>query len=170
MREPLSVTWRRGRTRRERQCTRRRRRRLSVEKNEDWETNKQTDRQTDSVCVCVWMRLPNISERRRWRHAASFYALSSSLYRHCRHCRLSAGPLKMRECMVNARYEQNCKCRKCRSEPYGTPTRDYTEKALSYLTFFSYTVNQKTGHQTCVSVTSSNANRFSKFLHWWIYQ
>ena len=54
------------------------------------------------------------------------------------------GRLKMREWKM--RYGQNCKgekCRsgkagvdsrggKCRSKAYGTPTRDYIEKALSY--------------------------------------
>ena len=40
------------------------------------------------------------------------------------------GRLKMREWKM--RYGQNCKGGKCRSKPYGTPTRDYIEKALSY--------------------------------------
>ena len=30
------------------------------------------------------------------------------------------------------RYGQNCKGEKCRSKPYGTPTRDYIETASSY--------------------------------------
>ena len=41
-----------------------------------------------------------------------------------------SGRLKMREWKM--RYGQNCKGGKCRSKPYGTPTRDYIEKALSY--------------------------------------
>ena len=40
------------------------------------------------------------------------------------------GRLKMREWKM--RYGQNCKGGKCRSKLYGTPTRDYIEKALSY--------------------------------------
>jgi len=40
------------------------------------------------------------------------------------------GRLKMREWKM--RYGQNCKDGKCRSKPYGTPTRDYIETILSY--------------------------------------
>ena len=57
---------------------------------------------------------------------------------------VAEGRLKMREWKM--RYGQNCKGGnagvekagvdnrdgKCRSKPYGTPTRDYIEKALSY--------------------------------------
>ena len=55
-------------------------------------------------------------------------------YRQCHHSigriRLHMGRLKMREWKI--RYGQNCKGGKCRSKLYGTPTRDYIEKALSY--------------------------------------
>jgi len=41
------------------------------------------------------------------------------------------GRLKMREWKM--RYGQNCKGGKCRSKPYGTPTRDYIETALKII-------------------------------------
>jgi len=41
------------------------------------------------------------------------------------------GRLKMREWKM--RYGQNSKGGKCRSKPYGTPARDYIEKAYSYV-------------------------------------
>ena len=44
--------------------------------------------------------------------------------------RVARGRLKMREWKM--RYGQNCKGGKCRSKPYGTPTRDYIETTLSY--------------------------------------
>ena len=40
------------------------------------------------------------------------------------------GRLKTREWKM--RYGQNSKGGKCRSKPYGTPIREYIEKALSY--------------------------------------
>ena len=46
---------------------------------------------------------------------------------------LGPGPrraTKIRE--LKMRYGQNCKVGKCRSNQYGTPTRDCVEKALSY--------------------------------------
>ena len=42
---------------------------------------------------------------------------------------VAAGRLEMREWKM--RYGQNCKGGKCRSKPYGTPTRYYIETALS---------------------------------------
>ena len=62
------------------------------------------------------------------------------------------GRLKMREWKM--RYGENCKsgkCRsgnagvdsrggKCRSKPYGTPTQDYIEKALSYFVILVFTL------------------------------
>jgi len=44
------------------------------------------------------------------------------------------GGLKMRERKM--RYGRNCKGGKCRSKPYGTPSRDCIEKALSYFVRF----------------------------------
>ena len=46
------------------------------------------------------------------------------------HSSSRVGRLKMREWKM--RYGKNCKGGKCRSKPYGTPTRDYIETALSY--------------------------------------
>ena len=43
---------------------------------------------------------------------------------------MTLGRLKMRE--WKKRYGQNCKGGKCRSKPYGTPTRDFIETTLSY--------------------------------------
>jgi len=48
----------------------------------------------------------------------------------CKLDRVARGRLKMQDWKM--RYGQNCNGGKCRSKPYGTPTRDYIETALSY--------------------------------------
>ena len=94
------------------------------------------------------------------------YRVVQSSLRRLVCAKLPTGRLKMREWKM--RYGQNCKGGKCKSKPYGTPTRYYIETAIKWL---PYTCPYSSDCVNCKLINCDfycNIKIVAAFVYWWI--